>query len=649
MNPITPCARAGAFSLVLSLGLAQAPSAWSEISPPGGVDPAKLQTYGQGGLGKLACYRDGQYLRVYSTVTGRWYAHTPSFGTSTVLLGDILLVPESDRWVALSAQRGVFDTLLLGSALPLSITTSNLAVVRDGTTVHFFAAATGRWLSRTVPTSWSIAATEQLVVFSAPQPAGGTFGGCEVYETFSGTWHTLPPQQAVYQRAAFSAGTGMFLFQRPDNSTFAATYTTHAPGWTLRAVQAQPPLWNLGGGGEAGADFVAIWNIAYSGLTDQITTLGLDVAPTTGGCVSLAYDTTTQRYHAAGILGQGFLLLPAGVDTYYSTAPMGVRVFSHGALTLAYNGIDGSTATVAAAQGVLPVGGRNGMLVGAVADQTTREVSVYSAATSQWHPTPANTLPEPAIVGLSAAPYSTATAVFLRTTTGLTAFSGRTAAFVPLAGSGYVRHSSGAAYDQTNLAVFDSRSDRWLVAPIGLGSLQQLEGSERGFVAAAGQRAIGFGPAASRFEPIDLAEPVLAHGELDGGGFVRTATRLYAFSGLPETLTTTPFPEGVNASAPGSEFRAQTSLPPGALAVLALSAPTNAPASLPGLGTLWLDPASAVVVEVLVPPAGEQRALTSFRLPTQAALHRTGWTLQSLVLPAQGQPYLSAFTSLWIL
>lgn len=658
MKPaITPrLALLACLSMFLGEPMAQAPSAWSELQPPGGVDPSKLTflpPISGGQIGKLLLYRDGTYLRVFSTITGKWHAHTPSFGTTPVLLGDILMVPENDRWTALSAQRGVFEPLILGSLVPLHpLSTSRFAFLQVGNTVHYFAAAIGSWRSRTLTANGTVGAygaDEQLLVFTGPYPTDASpgFSGCDVYDTFTDTWYSLPPQPNVTGvLASFSANAGCLLLLSPGQD-YAATFTNRQPGWQVRPVNAQPPLFNQGGGGGGGGDLFTLWNVAYSGVTDTLTELNLPVAPATTGLVSLGYDTQTQRYHALGIRGQSYLQLPAGAGTLFREAPFGVRIFGLGNQSFAFNALDGSTAPVNCNQGPFPSGGHQGILVGGVADVNTREVSVYSVATGQWLPVPPSALPE---LPPSTAPAGSDASLLLRDSNGVLAFSGRTGAFVPLAGSGLLRLNGMLAVDPDAVHAFDARTDRWLSAPIA-GALSNLERNHSGFVTVSGHRAVAFSVATGQLEALDLPEPIanLGYYVLDGGAFVRTANRIVGFRGTPTLRTGATFPEGALGTSPGSTFRCQAVVGEGALALLALSADANLSLPLPPFGDLWLDPATAVPFEVVAPAAGELRVRSGFVVPDLAALRGTEWALQALVLPPQGAAYLSDFTSLRIL
>jgi hypothetical protein len=239
------------------------------MAPSGGVDPSKLLVIGSTGVaGKLILYRDGTFLRVFSTVTGRWHAHTPSFGTTPVLLPDILLIPEAESWTAMSAYRGVFESRPIRFAESTLTSGRSIACVRLRDQAHVFSAFTGRWHDRTVPADWRLALHERLAIFF--HPALDTFGGAFMLDALTGQWHDLPATNVTLFRASVSASTVMWLFRRADQTTYLVTWSTHAPQFRFHQVQALPPLNNLGGG-VGGADFVGAWDVCYSGLFDTVT------------------------------------------------------------------------------------------------------------------------------------------------------------------------------------------------------------------------------------------------------------------------------------------------------------------------------------------------------------------------------------------
>src|SRR5262245_63377063 len=180
---------------------AQAPPRWVDLAPPAGVNPAAIRA-----AGKLMLYRDGAFLRVFSAVTGKWHAQALSFGTTPVLKKDLLLIPESDRWTAFSAWRGVFVPLFVNPAATSIVHDDALACVIDGNQLHTFSAFTGQWHSRTMPPGWSlIDISPRLLLIGDTASLACT--GASAFDVYTGQWRDLPPQPAKLQGVVGRSGT----------------------------------------------------------------------------------------------------------------------------------------------------------------------------------------------------------------------------------------------------------------------------------------------------------------------------------------------------------------------------------------------------------------------------------------------------------
>lgn len=622
---------------------AQQPSAWVPLSPPGGAAAANLTTLAESGrYGKLALYRDGQFLRVFSTVTGRWHAHSPSFGTTPRLYDDILLVPESDRWTALSAYRGVFETLFVDQPNTTVQSNGSIAVVRHLGTVHVFSAFTGRWHSRALPANWNVGLGARIATFGPAANSTG-FVGYTVFDALAGTFHDLAaPSTDRLLTGSFSASTGLLVFRRPDQSGYLATWSAAQPAWQFHGTTAQFPLFNLGGGGAGGADFVSVWDVAYSGLTGALTVLGDDVAPSNEGLVAVAFDTTTGLYQCMSAMYGAWLPVPSGTMARYgSTQTRSVRLFAHGTQTHVFDAATNTFSTVGFGMGQFAERGYEGRGYAAIWDDAGL-AHVYSSRSGQWLITPADVQPEP----VPAPGWALPSSILLRTTTGLLAFSSRTGTFVPLVGTGLVPQQTSSADDAAGTThVFDERTARWLATPsLPLRSFVD----HSGFVAASATRATGYGARASRLESIVLPEPALAVQALDGGGIVRTQHHLFAFTGMPDDLSLHAWPEEGTVCAPGNVWRHQLRLAPGDVAIHAVGPRVGGPAQLPPFGTLWLDLQQIALTQVVVPAPGELRVEFATPIPNLPEVRGTEWTVQALVLPPTGPAYLSTPSSLYL-
>lgn len=626
----------------------QQPSAWAELPLPANVNQLPTIQFAitpNVGPGKLAMVRDGQYLQVYSTVTGRWHAFTPSFGTTPRLLHDLLLVPESDRWTAFSAYRGVFEPLFVSFATSTITTGKSIAVVRNGTSAWAFSAYTGQWHAHPAPTGWNVDIGDRFATLTSPAIPPASFGGLALFDALTGSWHDLPAQNAVRLGGNASGSTAMQLFRRQDQSLYVATWSSDSPGWQTQNVNAVPPLFNLGGGGTRGSELVSAWDLGYSGLSRTVVPSGIAYLPFVAGLVMSTWDAQAQQPHCLGIRSPTWTPLPIGaqlVDPNFYAPPRGVQLFALGNQTVAFSGITGTYASVASlTRGVL-----QGSVVAANADPNTGAVSVYSAATGQWQALPPTTLAEPITPPLPPVVRGTNTAVVLATTSGVTAFSGRTGRFVPLPGTNFTRDGN-RAFDGTTLWFFDARSDRWLGTPQPSGSWSW---TDTAFVGDSPTALTGYGVRSSRLEVLAEPSPLprTVHA-LDGGAVVQQSGKLFGFTGLPDNLSLYGFPEDFDACGPGTTFRHQMRLAPGSAAILGIGPRIAAPIALPPLGELWLDPNQFAVLNLVTAPAGEPRAVMSLPVPNVPQLQNTEWFLQSLVLPAVGQPYLTDFASVYFL
>ncbi len=647
-------------SLVLSLAIAstfavvdrvssQRPSGWAELTPPGGVDPSKLTFIPNTGItSKLVLYRDGEYLRVFSTVTGRWHGVGLSFGTSPVLTSEILLVPESDRWTAMSAYRGVFETQMVPFSTSRLTTSASFACVRDGANAYLFSAQTGRWHARTIPADWKLHLGERIARFT--HPSSTTFGGAVWFDAMRSEWHTLGAQPATFTSAAQSASTLMWHFGGAPQGSYQITWSTHAPTPQTHTSPSFSPLFNQGGGGARGSDYVGFRDLTYCGTTQTLVAFGRDVSPQIDGFVAMAHDTVADTYSCLGAGATSYVTMPAGSQplSTRSGRGVGVRLFGSSGTTIVYDGASHTTSTVTNDRGPIATGGFEGTIVAAVADSVTGRVDVYSTVTGRWHPLPTDALPEARIANYAPTPVATDTAVILATTTGVTAFSGRTGAFVPLNGNGLVRWSRNVVLEGTRVHVFDARTDRWRTHATPFASTPEIRISGSCVFAFDATQAFVYDDRSSTVGTIALTEPLVRTGVVDGGAFVATATRVFAFAGLPEVTTPHGFPEALVAPEPNTTFRFQVRTAPGDAMAVALSARTSTSVPAFGFGDLWLDPLSLIVLANAVTPAGESRSTFELPLPALPELRRTQWHVQSLVVPTAGAPYLTDFATMFV-
>ncbi len=597
----------GIAALALALPLA-AQSSWVDLQPPGGVSAA-----GVSASEHLVLYRNGTYLRVFSAITGQWYAHSPSAGTTPALEKDLLLVPESDRWTAFSAYTGAFDVLLLTLAGTSLVRSDSVACVVDGSLLHSFSAFTGHWVTRSLPAGWQLQVGARVALLASPP---GAPAGVSAFDCYTGQWVDLPAQTP-----AASGGLATGDVAMTSSATMLFGFSAQRGAWNATPVPvAQPlpyaqPLYFE-------RVLAALVGTTYSGRTGTfapppapIGTLlvSQSVAAVNDGAIVHACSASRPQWTSVAApyaqVGTG-LVVAGGAGQLHVIDPNTGAVAS-----TAFSGGLSSTSAIA----------RN---VVAIYDAGTGEHPLYSAVTGQWHTPPANTLAENAWVADDSA--------LCRTTNGdLVAFSARTGAFVPLNGSALTRYNGFAAADATSYHVFDAAADRWLsqarTAATGFGAV--FAGGT--MLATDATRAFGFATRGHRFDAVPLPEPVADVQVRAGVGFVRTANHLLAFRGLPDTVFWQDEPEGIYGVAIGTTAHSQVRTPPGSVALVAFGPVGAGPVALPPFGDLWIDPA-AVSLVLPATVAGASRAMLDIAVPNLAALRGTSWFEQALTLATGG-------------
>ncbi|HEX6813433.1 MAG TPA: hypothetical protein VF384_17575 [Planctomycetota bacterium] len=596
--------------------LAQASSPWVAL-PIGGATPTATVSAD----GKLVLFRDTS-VSVFSAVTNQWHSQTLSLGTSTVLKKDILLIPEHDRWTAFSAYRGVFAVQMVNNFTATIQHADSVAAVTEGTQLYVFSAFTGQWHSRTIPAGTTVRVDSRIVTVHAPAAVPPLLGAFDVH---TGQWHDLP---VLVAGSSLSIGGGavtgfggglLFGFsplrgawkQMPDTSVFPQPYVQHQ---------------------SFDGDLRGMRGSIFSAVTGTWTPSPLPYSATSPGTIevnrSSALASGGGGYHA--LVGQDtWVPLPAGV-AFWAVRQHIVAGYGNGQ-AYAVSAILGTTATTpCTAAGV----GTSGSLAFAN-DPVTGGQSVYSAYTGQWGAMPAGAVGHPWLHDNSA--------VWL-TGTGAVAVEARTGTFVPLAGAGFVRHNGYVVSSPSDLHVFDWRTGRWLSHPSQSGQNPVL--SERIVIATDSMRAVGYGIRGGQLAEQPLSEPVIATVAADDVGYVRTATHVYAFSGLADTTTWQPDPDGDFGVGRGTRADLQARTPANHVVLLGFGPQAAAPLPLPW-GELHLDLAGTVTL-VLVPAAGESRAVVTLPIPTFAALRGTIWVQQALTLAPGGAIWLGTPSTLLV-
>ena len=609
--------------LVLSTVLALATGTVAQ-GPPGFVDlhlPAGVLATGVTASGKLVLYREGNFLHVFSAVTNQWHAFSLSFGTSTVLKRDMLLVPESDRWTAFSAYRGVFATQMVPYAASTIQHDDSVACVTHGSTLHTFSAFTGRWSTRQIPAGWFLLLGSRVALLQTPTVGANL--AASAFDAFTDSWYDIPPQPL-----------GVFGFRLAGGTVVVATtqrlfgFSPLRPGW-VQQPNALPWPFPYIAPTYSESELVGMIGHVFSGISG--TFAAPPVLPPNGVFnvtqnVASFSEGSNQRF-ALGAGSNTWIPLPNGLVVGAGTNV--VVAYGSGQLH-AFSPLTDTVAATPWTQGPISLL-HNGVNVVTVYDASTGARPAFSAFTGTWYSPPAGTLPELAWTARNSALY--------RTTTGLLAFAAPSGAFVPLTGANLTRINGYTASDATTLHVFDAHGARWLSHPRQAGTgIGPLFG-ERTLVATDPNWLLAFSPRGRRLVSAPPPEVVAEAQANEDVAFVRTASHVLAFSGLSETIGWQDAPDGIYGAGLGATATVQARVPDAHFVLMGFGPPLAAPIPLPPYGELWLDLASTVIL-ALGSAAGETRAVVPVAIPNVAALRGSTWLQQAMTLSPGGAIWL---------
>lgn len=606
----------------LAAAVAQAPSAWSRLPVPAGVNITNLI-----GLGKLIHYAEGGVLHVYSAFTRRWQT-LPISGAATIRrTNDCLLIQDGTTWHGFGASRGRFAALTVSPGAivvnPSSQSNDSVLFVRDGAVLHAFSGFTGRWTSRAITAAASTAVERHTGLL-----ADGTL--LSAYDAYTGQWHDV----AVAASATALSASGVAGAATVGGTVHA--FSALHRSWTTAALPANANQFR-------GHDWV-VWlgggqALGYSGLTGTFATTTLPGTPmaTTEDLYGLFRTSTaidafsaftatwqSQPVTAADVLrsSAAVALLADGQRLAAYSAPLGRFVVRNGAT---------SSEDVA------------GCIAGAL-DLGTGQPVLFSAMTGQWYAAPAQAQQLQAQLS--------GTAALLPTNQGLAAFSARSGAFVPLASAGGIAQTNqnGAAalaWDATGVHCFDARRDRWLSLPRTGAGQPTVSIWRTGALVIDGNEAIAFATQSGNVERVTLGATPLAFRANSESVGIATPTELFGFSSLPLPTSLVQFPDFRRAYVAGAPYRLQLRLLPGEVAVLGVGLLGSSPIPVPGFGQFLLDPAAHGSV-LLLPEPDADRATLELTIPGSPALRGLPCWFQALVLPAAGNAFLSEGSELWI-
>lgn len=602
---------------------AQGIDAWAELTPPGGVAATAVK-----GQGKLVTYDAGNQLHVFSSVTRSWLEVAKTAGASLTVFNDCALLVDGSSMVAVSSYYGHPAKLVVSPNATLwngaNAKNDSIMLVRDGQELHAFSAFTGTWSTRAIPATASGSVQRHVaVVQSGTQLIG--------MSAFDGQWHAIDAPSVTSLNTDGTAGFAI----GPNVYAFSA----HTRSWS------QHPA--LGNATFARGDDWGLWHdasggFAYSGLTGSFTAFSLGGAYVAASSDLYALLDDGTSLHAWSAVTADFV--PLGPSPSAIDAGLGAALL-HDA-----NSVRGYSALRQQVQALPTSGGASaaGASVAHVVD-SAGQLFAFSAVTGTWHAAPAST------VGRT--PLTTTTTVAIDSPNDCFAFAANTGQFVPLGHAvlGLSGNPSSApllAHDAASLFAFDSDQARWISTARTGTSPPTFRIWRTTALVMDGDSAHGVGAQAGMWHRFDLGTQSASPFANSEVAYLVGAQRLLACAMLPEIVSLQQFPHFRRVQPRGAEVVFSTTPVRDAL-VIAGFAPRGTPTTLPGIGELHLDLASAVLVAPDVSgPSGVGRIAWS--LPPSPALAGSTMFAQLLMIPTNGTtnggvPYLGdrATVQLW--
>ena len=600
---------------------AQKPSAFAQRSFPGGVPTQRAS------IGKVVVAVHGGELAAWSAFTRRWA--TEPVGPSPVVwaCNDIVLARDGLRFVACSAMRGRFESIVVGPGAqllnPAAQTNDSIMLVRDGNALHAFSAFSGRWSARTFSAAAAVVVQRHVAVVVDGTVASG-------FDAFTGEWRDVALDGPVVHLSADGV------------AGFCATASTAYGFSSLHRAWASAAC---------SASTQAFRNDDWIVLRDGVVALGYSGITNTFAVASTGPVSSQQGDDLFGAcLTPGLVHAFSAVTGTWSVAPManGATLRASSAVALVVDGpqVHAYSAPLGAFV-ALALDVANEAVAGcvvAVQERATARPWLFSALTGQWSAAPSS--------AASSMPRLSTTGALLSTNGGALAFSARSGAFVPLAAPSPTLEANESsapmlAWDAVHVFFFDGRQDRWMSADrAGTGPLAPQIWRTSAFVQD-GSDVLGFSSQGGVVERFALNAPLLSFRANSESASLVTSDSIVGFSGVPEPYCLPQFPEFRRVAAVGSPFRLHQRLLQNEVALLGLGSAFSSPVPIAGLGGLLLDP-SACATALLAPEPDADRAVFSAQIPADPALRGVSVWFQALVVDVAGSAWLSDSSVLWI-
>ncbi|MCB9880547.1 MAG: hypothetical protein H6834_02050 [Planctomycetes bacterium] len=621
----TLLATVAATACLAATGFPQNPDGpyWNEYPIPAGMTAYNV-------LGSVVALEAPNAIHLYSGQLRKWTVQAVGNAPTLSITNSYCIIQDGTKIHGYSSRTGKVETLDVSATAALhvgSLSSSWVAVVVDGTTMYGWSGFYGEWVKQqlTAPAASTDLGSHAAVITDGTNAYG--------WSAFYGTWVT---QKIGAMTAKHVFRNGALIGQSGPDSVLA--FSSYANNWSSLqwsgAATAQAELQDGYALLQNGARFL-VFDALQGVLSRRVEAATPQVISGRNVCV-LATSTRTSCY-AAG-LGT-WTVTPAPI----AAANIQVAGGSFGALAMldtgtglvAFSGLTG-TMTPLNASGTFSVSLGD---TAAFADGGPSLRYAYSAIRDVWVPMPSSAMANV----ISVNPMFNG--FVIETAAGYDGFSARLAQWAnnPAPGGNLVTQTSGALTLVTyndRIEAFDSTICDWRSEPTaGLPNTTGRSIWRLCAIAVDRAQAHGYSLFHNTWEKVALQGTYQTHRANSSIGFALTSSHVYVFTANGSLSNNARFPEFSRFVVRGQPFRYMQTGPSGTLAV-ALIGTQHLETSLGAFGTLWMDPASMFTVPLGVIPANGILD-ASLVAPQSTSFNGTILYMQSLLVPQQGQPWLS--------
>jgi len=612
-----------ATACILAAGaLAQNPDGpyWNEYPVPAGMTTYTV-------LGSVVALEAPGAVHLYSGQLRKWTVQPVGKSPTLSLTNSYCIIEDGQQIHGYSSRTGAVDTLSVSANAKLSVgslTSSWVAVVIDGTTMWGWSGFRGHWVKQRLA---GTAATIDLGSYVAAVTDGTNAYG---WSAFHGSW-VVKKIRTTNARYAFRSG-ALLGQTGPDEVLGFSSYTNtwSSMAWT-GAATAVAELQDGYAMLQAGRDFLA-FDALHGSLSRRVEPAVPQVLAARNVCVLTSTARTSCYAPGTGSWTQTPAVVPASNIQIGGKSLAVCALLDTGTKYLAFSGITGRLTEAPNHAPYSFALGDTAIFAGG------KQSYAYSAIQDKWVATPS---PAPQLITVN----PMFNGIVLETKSGYDGFSARLAKWAsnPATGGTLVTQTSGAltlVAFKNRIDAFDSVLGRWTSQQIigtpnvGGRSIWRLTA-----IATDNVRAYGYSLFHNTWESVVLKGTYSTHRANSSIGFALTSSHVYVFTANGSLSNDSRFAEFSRFAVRGQPFRYLQTGQPGTFAV-GLFGITHKEIDAGPFGTLWMDPSTMITVPLTTIPASGALDLY-FDVPADPSLAGRTILMQSILIPKQGQPWLS--------